>query len=149
MIAIPLVPAGAFVMYNTGKILTFSAYSVNSFRIGFSGNTITAIYDPVTGIVSKADITNTNHDMFCPGMSLDSNGRAIVTGGDTASQTSIYDPVSNTVSEDRLHRILCSLTPKTLSFKSCTSHFQNNPKRALLLLLERILKYENTNFLTI
>jgi galactose oxidase len=102
VIPIPLVPAGAFVMYNTGKILTFSAYRVNSFRIGASGNTITAIYDPVTGIVSEADITNTNHDMFCPGMSLDSNGRAIVTGGDTANQTSIYDPVSNTVSEDRV-----------------------------------------------
>jgi galactose oxidase len=93
VIPIPLVPAGAFVMYNTGKILTFSAYRVNSFRIGASGNTITAIYDPVTGIVSEADITNTNHDMFCPGMSLDSNGRAIVTGGDTTNQTSIYDPV--------------------------------------------------------
>jgi galactose oxidase len=136
MIAIPLVPAGAFVMYNTGKILTFSAYSVNSFRIRPSGNTITAIYDPVTGIVSEAVITNTDHDMFCPGMSLDSNGRAIVTGGDTANQTSIYDPLSNTVSEDCVPKILCSLTPEMLSF------FQINSKMALLLyfFLKRILK---------
>lgn len=28
--------------------------------------------------------------MFCPGMSLDANGRAIITGGDTANKTSIY-----------------------------------------------------------
>jgi galactose oxidase len=119
MIAFPLVPAGAFVIYSTGKILTFSAYSVNSFGAGVSGNTITAIYDPATGIVSEADITNTKHDMFCPGMSLDSNGRAIVTGGDTADQTSIYDPLTNTVSEKCVPKIPSSITPKKLSFKSC------------------------------
>jgi galactose oxidase len=118
MIAIPLVPAAAFVMHNTGKILTFSAYSVNSYGAGVSGNTITAIYDPVTGIISEADITNTNHDMFCPGMSLDSNGRAIVTGGDTANQTSIYDPVSNTVSEHRVSKFFVPLLPNC-SASSC------------------------------
>jgi len=33
--------------------------------------------------------------MFCPGLSLDVNGRAIVTGGDDASKTSIYNPGTN------------------------------------------------------
>jgi galactose oxidase len=32
--------------------------------------------------------------MFCPGMSLDFNGRAITTGGDTANRTSIFDPLT-------------------------------------------------------
>lgn len=34
--------------------------------------------------------------MFCPGMSLDVNGRAVVTGGDDANKTSIFDPSTNT-----------------------------------------------------
>jgi galactose oxidase len=33
--------------------------------------------------------------MFCPGMSLDANGRAIITGGDDAAKTSIYDYAAN------------------------------------------------------
>lgn len=28
--------------------------------------------------VSEVDVTNTGHDMFCPGLSLDADGRAIV-----------------------------------------------------------------------
>jgi galactose oxidase len=38
------------------------------------------------------DITNTGHDMFCPGMNLDADGRAIVTGGSDASKTSAFRP---------------------------------------------------------
>lgn len=80
MIALPLVPAAAFVVPTSGKILTFSANSVKTF--GGSGNTYTSTYDPATGGVSLLNVQNTQHDMFCPGMSLDANGRAIVTGGD-------------------------------------------------------------------
>ena len=90
VIAFPLVPAAAFLEHDSGKVLTFASYKVNTYS--GSGNTITATYDPVTGIVSERDVTNTKHDMFCPGMSLDANGRAIVTGGDDADKTSIYDP---------------------------------------------------------
>lgn len=93
VIAFPLVPVAAFVLHDTGKILTFASYQVNNY--GGSGNTWTATYDPSTGLVSEADITNTQHDMFCPGMSLDVNGRAVVTGGDDANKTSIYDPQTN------------------------------------------------------
>lgn len=41
-------------------------------------------------------VSNTNHDMFCPGISLDFNGRVIVTGGSNAPRTSLYDPSSST-----------------------------------------------------
>ena len=47
-------------------------------------------------IVSEADITVTDHDMFCPGMSLDADGRAIVTGGSDASLTSAFRPSVDT-----------------------------------------------------
>jgi len=36
-------------------------------------------------------VTNTDHDMFCPGISVDFNSRIAVTGGDRAARTSIYD----------------------------------------------------------
>jgi len=93
VIAFPLVPAAAFVVHDTGKIVTFASYEVNTF--GGSGNTYTATYDPATGIVTERDVVNTDHDMFCPGMSIDANGRAVVTGGDDASKTSIYDPATD------------------------------------------------------
>lgn len=93
VIAMPLVPAGAFMEYTSGKILTFSSYKVNDFE--GTGITYTATYDPMTGAVSERTVTNTGHDMFCPGMSFDSTGRQIVTGGDDADKTSIYDPTTN------------------------------------------------------
>lgn len=75
--------------------MTFASYRVSTFSIGASGNTYTATYDPATGSVSERNVVNTAHDMFCPGMSVDGNGRAVVTGGDTASKTSIYDPLTD------------------------------------------------------
>lgn len=95
LIQLPLVPAAAFVEYSTGLIMTFSAYSATAYSIGLHGWTITASYDPTSGAVSEAQISNTNHDMFCPGMSLDFNGRAVITGGDTANATSIFTSSSN------------------------------------------------------
>ena len=53
--------------------------------------TQTCSYDPASGVVSKRTITNTNHDMFCPGLSIDATGRPVVTGGNNAEKTSIYD----------------------------------------------------------
>lgn len=81
-------------MPNSGKIVTFSANNVKSF--GGSGNTWTATYDPSNGQVSTVNVQNTQHDMFCPGMSLDVDGRAIVTGGDDEQKTSFYNPSAGT-----------------------------------------------------
>lgn len=53
--------------------------------------TQTCTYDPASGIVSKRTVTETAHDMFCPGTSLDATGRLVVTGGNNAEKTSIYD----------------------------------------------------------
>lgn len=94
LIPFPIVPAGAFVLRSTGQILTFAAWKVNEFP--GTGYTQTAIFDPATGVATEKNVTNTGHDMFCPGMSLDANGRAVVTGGDDASKTSIFDPSTNT-----------------------------------------------------
>jgi hypothetical protein len=52
--------------------------------------TITATVNPANGLVTSTTVTNTNHDMFCPGISMLGNGDIVVTGGDVAEKTSIY-----------------------------------------------------------
>lgn len=88
----PIVPVAAALLHDTGKVLTWSAYAANDFTNGPGGKTVTATYDPATGTVSQRIVTNTQHDMFCPGLALDANGRPVVTGGNNAPKTSIYDP---------------------------------------------------------
>lgn len=96
MIALPLVPAGAFLRPDV-QITTFASYRANEFNNypdyepTITNNTYTAKYDPVTGAITEFNVTWTDHDMFCPGLSLDFDGRAIVSGGDTSKKTSIYD----------------------------------------------------------
>ncbi|KAI4178014.1 MAG: hypothetical protein LQ343_000098 [Gyalolechia ehrenbergii] len=88
----PIVPAAAAVLPTSGKVLMWSSYKPLDFGGGSgSGTTYTAIYDPVTGTVSQRIVTNTQHDMFCPGISLDATGRPFVTGGNDAAELSIYD----------------------------------------------------------
>ncbi|KAF2157481.1 copper radical oxidase [Myriangium duriaei CBS 260.36] len=89
-IRFPLVPAAAAVNPD-GKLLVWSAYSAITQDIGVSGMTQTAQYDPATDKVTQYTVSNTHHDMFCPGISLDFNGKLVVTGGDTANATSLHD----------------------------------------------------------
>ncbi|KAI4276113.1 MAG: hypothetical protein L6R35_006231 [Caloplaca aegaea] len=92
----PIVPAAAAVLQGSGKVLLWSSYRAYDFGGGSgSGTTETAIYDPATSTVSRRVVTNTQHDMFCPGISLDAGGRIFVTGGNDAPKTSIYDSNAN------------------------------------------------------
>lgn len=61
VIDFPLVPAGGFVMHDSGKVMTFAAFKVDTFSIGASGNTRTAVYDPASGIVTAVNVINTQH----------------------------------------------------------------------------------------
>lgn len=87
----PLVPV-AVAQQPGGKVLTWSSYDGSYFTGSPGGKTVTATYDPNSQIVSQRIVTNTNHDMFCPGLSIDFNGRTVVTGGNDSPRTSIYDP---------------------------------------------------------
>ena len=91
----PVVPVAAAVIPTTGKVLVWSSYAPDTFDGGPGGMTTTATYDPSTGTVSQQTVTNTQHDMFCPGISMDLNGRPVVTGGNNAEKTSIFNPSSN------------------------------------------------------
>lgn len=88
-IEFPLVPVSAAVIASTGQLLTWSSYLPNAFG-GDTGQTQTSYYDPASGIVSPNTISNTGHDMFCPGISLDTAGSPIVSGGSSAPVTSRY-----------------------------------------------------------
>ena len=92
---LPIVPAAAAILHDTGRLLTWSSFAASTFSGGAGGMTQTATYDPARQAVSQRTITNTQHDMFCPGLSLDANGRPIVTGGNNAEKTSIYDPAAD------------------------------------------------------
>jgi galactose oxidase len=85
----PLVPAAAALL-PSGKLLTWSSYMPKAY--GGTGKTVTATYDPSAGTISGRTVSNTEHDMFCPGLSTDFNGQVIVTGGDDAYNVSFYAP---------------------------------------------------------
>jgi galactose oxidase len=91
-IGFPLVPAAAAQLPD-GRILTWSAQLPNDY-IGGSGLTQTAILDPNTTVVTQSTVTNTQHDMFCPGTATLTDGRLMVTGGSDSTKTSIYDPTT-------------------------------------------------------
>ena len=92
-VGFPLVPVAAAQLPN-GKILTWSSFQPDSFS-GGGGRTMTATYDPATGVVTQRTVTETGHDMFCPGISALPDGRILVTGGNNSEKTSIYDPATD------------------------------------------------------
>ncbi|KAK4107625.1 copper radical oxidase [Canariomyces notabilis] len=94
-IPLPLVPVAAAVLPQSGKVLLWSADKPTVFSNGTS-LTVMAIYDPLTGHISPRNMSMTNHNMFCPGVSLDGLGRPIITGGSSPNQTSIYSPQQDT-----------------------------------------------------
>jgi galactose oxidase len=103
----PIVPISAALMPN-GKVVTWSSWD----RYAFSGDlalrnrTMTATFDPSNDGVSEKLITETGHDMFCPGTALLSDGRLMVNGGGPyIATTSIYSSANsgwtNTASMNR------------------------------------------------
>jgi galactose oxidase len=92
-VTFPLVPAAAALLPD-GKVLTWSAYQREFFGSG-TGQTATSVLDPATATVTDRLVTNTGHDMFCPGISTLPDGRIMVTGGNDSAKTSIYDPATD------------------------------------------------------
>ncbi|MEM9089813.1 MAG: DUF4347 domain-containing protein [Cyanobacteria bacterium P01_F01_bin.53] len=87
----PNIPVAAAVLPN-GKVVTWSSWD----RFTFGGNSpqqsYTSIWDPATGEVSEVLVTNTAHDMFCPGIAMLPDGRLLVNGGgEYVTSTSIFD----------------------------------------------------------
>ena len=102
-IILPVIPIAVANLPN-GKLLMWSAYD----RFAFGDDhmqTYTAVYDPATNAAPQYFITQTNHDMFCPGITHLPDGRILVSGGSSAAKTSIYNPFNNTWQTDQLMNI--------------------------------------------
>ena len=96
VIEFPNIPVSAASLPN-GDIVTWSSWD----RFQFSGNrfdrTYTSLFDTNTREVGEFLVTNTNHDMFCPGTVMLPDGRVLVNGGGGDTQfTSVYDFTTNT-----------------------------------------------------
>ena len=88
----PIVPVAAALLYNSGNVLTWSSYSADSFGGSPGGFTLTSTYFYGSQTVGQRRVQETNHDMFCPGINIDSRGRVLVTGGNNANRASLYTP---------------------------------------------------------
>ncbi|KAB8294322.1 hypothetical protein EYC80_009740 [Monilinia laxa] len=90
----PVVPvAGA--QEASGNIVLWSSWASDQFHSTPGGQTAMTRWNPETDEVSKRIVTNTSHDMFCPGIAIDGTGMMVVTGGNDASETSLYDSSSD------------------------------------------------------
>ncbi|KAL0938149.1 galactose oxidase precursor [Colletotrichum truncatum] len=87
-VPVPLVPVAAAVLGHTGEVLLWSADNPGSF--GNQDRTVSALYNPKTRLVSSKIVSETGHNMFCPGLSLNVLGDVFVTGGSTFNHTTIY-----------------------------------------------------------
>ena len=94
-IGFPLVPAAAALL--PGNLLLLWS-SDQALWYGGSNDpyTQTAILNLTTGAVSEDTVSNTGHNMFCPGVAILPDGEIMVTGGLSNQQTSIYNPATNT-----------------------------------------------------
>jgi large repetitive protein len=92
VVPLPLVPVSAANLPD-GKVLLWSAED----RFGFgndAGRTYTATFDPASDTATERLVSETNHDMFCPGTANLPDGRILVNGGLSAPTTSLFDPAT-------------------------------------------------------
>ncbi|KAL4951849.1 hypothetical protein BDW69DRAFT_168991 [Aspergillus filifer] len=92
---LPIVPvAGAQNGVNrvdNSDIILWSAWADNQFFASPGGETFTTTWDPIKEDILEASVTNNEHDMFCPGISMDFDGRIVVSGGADSDKTSIFN----------------------------------------------------------
>ncbi len=91
---LPLVPV-SMANLPDGKVLLWSAEDRFAFNTA-RGRTYFATLDPATGAVTERLVSETGHDMFCPGTAYLPDGRLLVNGGIDAANTSLYDPATGT-----------------------------------------------------
>jgi galactose oxidase len=95
LVPVAIIPVAAANLPD-GKVLMWSAYDPLNFGANQAGQTYTTVFDPVTSSSTALLVTNTAHDMFCPGTANLPDGRVLVNGGSTSLKTSIYDWRSGT-----------------------------------------------------
>lgn len=92
LVNLSLVPAAGAVL-GDGRVLLWASNARTTF--GGGGHTFSTLFDPATNTATERDVTETGHDMFCPGTSRLPDGRLLVNGGVNANKSSLYDPATN------------------------------------------------------
>ncbi len=87
---LPLVPVSMSVLPDS-RVMMWSAEEKFSFGAA-TGRTYSLLFDPATNGVTERTVTETGHNMFCPGTTNLADGRVLVNGGISSANTSIYDP---------------------------------------------------------
>jgi hypothetical protein len=90
--SLPLVPV-SMANLPDGRVLLWSAEEKFSFGAA-TGRTYFATYDPATGAVTERTVTETGHNMFCPGTTNLADGRLLVNGGISSPNTSLFNPAT-------------------------------------------------------
>ena len=72
------------------QVLSWSGFFADQFGINGLGSTKWVIFDPATDTATGEMTSMTDHDMFCPSISMLPDGRIVVGGGNNAEATSIY-----------------------------------------------------------
>jgi galactose oxidase len=88
-IDLPVVAAAA-AQEATGQVMLWSSWGDDEFHSTPGGKTAMSRWDFRTNKVTKRVVTNTHHDMFCPGISIDGTGNMVVSGGNDAGETSLF-----------------------------------------------------------
>lgn len=95
LIHLPLVPAAAANLTD-GRVLFWASSDRFNFNTNVYGKTETVILDPAALSIEEKLVTETGHDMFCPGTTNLQDGRILVNGGKDTRKTTIFDPASKT-----------------------------------------------------
>jgi len=67
VIDMPIIPVAVSNLPN-GNVLAWAAKDRDDFTAENSGRTYSAIFDPYNGSSTEVLVSNTQHDMFCPGI---------------------------------------------------------------------------------
>lgn len=118
----PLVPVSAAIEWSSGRLLVWSAYAPDQFGGSTGLQTVTAVYDPATNLVTGRTVTNIGHDMFCEGLSMDADGGIVAAGGNSDYGTSIYDSPSDSWSDGGVSWLLPPLIPLISQFREFPSN---------------------------
>ena len=94
VIDLSLVPSAAANLPN-GKLLLWSSDSRLDFDQNLGGHTYTSIFDPATKSATERLVTQTSHNMFCPGTANLADGRILVNGGIDSTFTSMYSSATD------------------------------------------------------
>ncbi|KAH6692551.1 kelch domain-containing protein [Plectosphaerella plurivora] len=102
LVRFSVIPVAAYVVPKfpvSDRLLYFSAWGNDAFS-GNAGVTQFGDYNFVSGAKSNRQVANTQHDMFCPGISALEDGRILIQGGSDAAAVTVYDPATNAFTRD-------------------------------------------------